>query len=554
MATKHTVGSFLFDYISGLGVKVAFGIPGDFALPVFAALERSPIEAVTMCHEPGAGFAADAYARINGLGLVCVTYCVGGLNVLNSIAGAYAEKSPVIVVSGAPGVHDRELDPLLHHRVKTFDTQRRVFSEVTCAETVLLDPKSAASEIVRVVDSCAMTKRPVYIEVPYDIVDKPIPPYKHPRVAKRTSDPESLREALDETVEMLQAARKPVILAGVELHRYRLQDRLLAIAERFNIPMAATLLGKSVIRENHPLYVGVYGGAMSVGAARAYVESADCVLMLGAFITDINFGINTAKLSRGNTISVTSESLSVRFHNYQHVVFEDYLRGLFRRKLRPKKFEPPASTTARRPLVRQNRADPIQIVDVFDILACYIDDHSVVVSDVGDAIFGAIGLPTTRRSEFIAPAYYLSMGFGVPAAIGVQMANRKLRPFVLVGDGAFQMTGIELSTAGRIGLAPVVIILNNDGYGTMRFIRDGKFNVITQWQYGKICEMIGAGRADVVSTKGEFDGALRKAISSDNIAVIDVLLPRDDKSPALSALSDELAKRRNPTSARKRKK
>src|SRR5258706_15793168 len=118
-------GQFFFEYLHRRGVRHCFGVPGDFALPTFAWLEKSPIQNITMTHEPGAGFAADAYSRLNGIGLVAVTYCVGGLNVLNAIAGAYAEKSPVVVISGAPGRKDREKDPLLHHKVKTFETQRR---------------------------------------------------------------------------------------------------------------------------------------------------------------------------------------------------------------------------------------------------------------------------------------------------------------------------------------------------------------------------------------------------------------------------------------------
>src|SRR6266545_1944396 len=189
------LGKFLFDYIHSKGVRHSFGVPGDFALPTFAWLEKSPIQGITMTHEPGAGFAADAYSRLNGIGLVCVTYCVGGLNVLNSIAGAFAEKSPVIVVSGGPGRKDREKDPLVHHKVRTFETQRRIYDEVTVASTVLLDEARAAEEIMRCVDACIAQKRPVYIEVPYDIVDReiPIPPLRSQDSALRTqTDPETL--------------------------------------------------------------------------------------------------------------------------------------------------------------------------------------------------------------------------------------------------------------------------------------------------------------------------------------------------------------------------
>src|SRR6266511_3633489 len=185
------LGQFLFEYLYPRGVRHRFGVPGDSALPTFTWREKSKIRSITMTHEPAAGFAADAYSRINGIGLVCVTYCVGGLNVLNAIAGAYAEKSPVVVVSGAPGRKDREKDPLLHHKVKTFETQRRIYDEVTVASTVLLDEARAAEEIMRCVDACIAQKRPVYIEVPYDIVDRQIPIPQSPTTnyKPQTTDP-----------------------------------------------------------------------------------------------------------------------------------------------------------------------------------------------------------------------------------------------------------------------------------------------------------------------------------------------------------------------------
>jgi indolepyruvate decarboxylase len=136
------------------------------------------------------------------------------------------------------------------------------------------------------------------------------------------------------------------------------------------------------------------------------------------------------------------------------------------------------------------------------------------------------------------------MGFAVPASIGVSMAAPKLRPIVLVGDGAFQMTGTEISTAVRLGINPIILILNNDGYGTMRKIRDGAFNIITRWNYGKICELVGGGDAAIATTKGELDGAIRSAMGSNSVRVIDVHIPRDDMSPQLSNMSAELARLR----------
>src|SRR5689334_1954918 len=197
---QPTIGSFLFEHIYNMGVRHAFGIPGDFALPTFRWLQQAKIQLINMSHEPSVWFAADAYARVRGLGLACVTYCVGGLNMLNSIAGAYAEMSPVIVISGGPSATDRRLDPLLHHKVKTFDTQRRIYEEVTCANTVLLDPATAGSEIVRVVEAVIANRRPGYIEVPYDIVDQPLQSFRVTRPTPPPTDPESLAACVAESV------------------------------------------------------------------------------------------------------------------------------------------------------------------------------------------------------------------------------------------------------------------------------------------------------------------------------------------------------------------
>lgn len=537
------LGQFLFEYLYRRGVRHSFGVPGDFALPTFTWLEKSKIQSVTMTHEPSAGFAADAYSRINGIGLVCVTYCVGGLNVLNAIAGAYAEKSPVVVVSGAPGRKDREKDPLLHHKVKTFETQRRVYDEVTVASAVLLDEQRAASEVARCVEACLRYKRPVYIEVPHDMVDREIPivGIASPEIPK--SDPHTLRAALGETLKLIRAAKKPVILAGVELARYRTAGLVLRMAERMNIPIAADLLSKSAIPENHRLYIGVYGGAMSSDEyVRNYVESADLVLMLGTFITDMSMGFYTAKLDRNRTVLATTERVNVQYHRYDSIDFREFLEALATTKAPRKHFKNANADGLPLPLKKSERPQLLTMRDVFRILSLHLDERCCVIADIGDAIFGAVGIRSARQPQFIAPAYYMSMGFAVPAGIGVALAAKKLRPYVLVGDGAFQMTGAEISTAVRLGLNPIVIVLNNDGYGTMRQIRDGCFNKITQWNYAKICDLVGGGHSVTVSTKGEFDKALSVAQKSNQVCVIEVRIPRGDVSSQLAQIAREVRK------------
>ena len=307
-----TIGEYLISRLRAHGVGHVFGIPGDYVLGFYEMLRQSELVTITTCDEQGAGFAADAYARLRGLGVVCVTYCVGGLKVANTTAEAFAEKSPVVVISGAPGMKEREKNPLLHYKVREFDTQKKVFEQLTVASTVLSDAQTAFAEIDRVLHAALRFKRPVYIELPRDMLAVTGSEAHIPREMHEESDASTLREALHEATFMINNARQPVILADVEVHRFGLQEAVLELLEKTGIPFATTILGKSVIGEQHPLYLGVYEGAMGRDDVRAYVESSDCVILLGAFMTDINLGIYTAKLDQGKSIYATSEKLAIR--------------------------------------------------------------------------------------------------------------------------------------------------------------------------------------------------------------------------------------------------
>src|SRR5207253_1858946 len=246
MKTSNLIGQYLIQRLYAHGVRHVFGIPGDYVLGFYDQLFKSKLRIINTCDEQGAGFAADAYARLRGLGAVCVTYCVGGLKVANTTAEAFAEKSPVVVISGAPGLKEREKNPLLHHKVREFDTQKKVFEQLTIASTVLSDPQLAFQEIDRVLDAALRFKRPVYVELPRDLVHSPGMAHHKPKPIHEGSNSRTLKAALAEAAAMINAARKPVILADVEVHRFGLQEELIALIDRTGIPFAATILGKSV--------------------------------------------------------------------------------------------------------------------------------------------------------------------------------------------------------------------------------------------------------------------------------------------------------------------
>ena len=537
-----TIGSYLIERLHAMGVDHVFGIPGDYILTLYKMLEASPIELVGMTREDSAGFAADAYARIKGLGCVCVTYCVGGLSTCNSVAGAYAEKSPVVVLSGSPGMSERDRNPLLHHKVKEFSTQFEVYEKITVASAVLSDPLTAFHEIDRVLAAAVRYKRPVYLEIPRDLVTAPQVIPHRPPAGLPPSDPNALREALDEATAWLTAAKRPMILADVEIHRFGLQDDLIALAEGAGLPIASTILGKSVIPEGHPLFVGVYEGAMGRAEVAARVEEADCLLMLGCFLTDINLGIFTAKLDPSKCIDATSEDLRIRHHHYREVRLDDFVRGLIARRMQlARPLVPPRESSVAPPWTAVPDA-PTTSARLFARLDRLLGEDMVVIADIGDSLFGSADLHMTRRTEFISPAYYTSMGFAVPAAVGAGMANRGYRALVIVGDGAFQMTGMELSTIARNGLNPIVVVLNNHGYTTERFILEGSFNDVHEWKFHKIPEVLGTGLGLEVRTEGELDAALELALANtSSFSLLNVHLDKMDRSPALERLASRLA-------------
>ncbi|MGE0760588.1 MAG: alpha-keto acid decarboxylase family protein, partial [Pirellulaceae bacterium] len=400
-----SIGKYLIQRLQDYGIDTVFGIPGDYVLSFYSMLERSPLRVVGCTREDCAGFAADAYARIHGMGAVCVTYCVGGLSICNSIAGAYAEKSPVVVISGAPGLGERVNNPLLHHKVREFHTQLDVFEKLCVAGAELSDPVAAFLEIDRVLDTCYRFKRPVYIELPRDMVHV-VPHIAHTFHRQEiVSDPQAASEAADETLALLAKSQKPVIVAGVEIHRFGLQSRLLELAETTRIPLASTLLGKSVISERHPQFIGIYEGAMGKAEVTQFVEDSDLVILLGTFMTDLNLGLFTCNLDPAKCIYATSEQLRIRHHHYHGVMLADYLAELIRRR-------PPATERTIPPaLVPQVQActlrpdAPMTIEQLVSRLNEQIDDKTIVIADIGDALFSATELTIRSHTEFISPAY-----------------------------------------------------------------------------------------------------------------------------------------------------
>ena len=577
--SDQSIGEYLIDKLYDYGIRHIFGIPGDYILGFYQQLAQSnKIKIINTCDEQGAGFAADAYARINGLGVVCVTYCVGGLKVVNSTAQAFAEKSPVVIISGAPGINERLKNPLLHHKVKDFDTQRKIFKHITIDSIILDNIQTAAQDIDRVLSSAIRYKKPVYIEIPRDMILQSIIVYPPPspqikpywennndqylnsetkqQTRENNIDSDSVNEALNEALTMISSSKKPVIVAGVEIQRFKLQQKLLYLIDKTNIPFVTTVLSKSVLSENHPLFLGLYEGVMGFELVRQYVESSDCLILLGAPMIETDFSITPTPITQSHSIYLTSENILIKHHRYDNINFLDFLDAL----IDSISIKRSPDIAALEIINNKNnihslrkkvedfhiiKDQKITIKHLFERLNFSITDNTIIIADVGDSLYGSLDLNIHKQTEFLSSAYYLSMGFAIPAIIGAKLANPDLRPIAIVGDGAFQMTGMEMSTIARFNLNPIIIVLNNNGYKTERLLIDGSFNDILPWNYSLIPNMLGKGKGFIIETEGQLDDALNsiEEVFSQELCILDVRLGIDDISNALQRLTNILSKK-----------
>lgn len=541
-----TIARYLITRLTQMNVKHLFGVPGDYVLDFMDRVLESPLALVGNCNELNAGYAADGYARVAGAGAVAVTYCVGGFSILNAVAGAYAEQVPLVAISGAPAGARREANTLVHHMTRDYYLQSRIFSHVTVDSVLLKDPALAPAQIDRVLAACLAQRRPVYIEIPVDMVDAPAPePGPFPKAPPRCSDPAALAECVAEAAEKLNSAKNPVVLAGIEVARFGLAGPMLSLVEHGELPFATTLTSKSVLPELHPQCMGVYQGALSPPALRSQVESSDAILAAGVWMTDIDTGGFTAKLPERALITVNTEQVRIGHHFYHNVWMGDFLSELAAkvvqrdfRESRPKKPYLPKQN-----FIPDTEAD-ITIKRFYERLSVFLQDDMIVIADTGDALCAAPGIYIEEPERCIVQGYYMSIGYAVPACLGVSLAAPAKRPVVLVGDGAFQMSAQELSTLMRHNCAPIIFLLNNDGLVIERLIHDGPYNEIQPWKYHKLPEVFGDGALSFEArNEGDLETALAKAKENPKrLCFIEVHLDRWDSSEALKRLGVEIRK------------
>jgi indolepyruvate decarboxylase len=535
---SRSVARVLLAALQEAGAREIFGIPGDFALPFFDEIEadgRLPL--YTLSHEPSVGFAADAAARIRcAPSVAAVTYGAGALNCVNAVASAFAEKSPVVLVSGAPGRNERRSGLLLHHQAKTLDSQFEMFRHITCDQARLDDPATAGTEIARVLASARRLSQPVYVEMPRDTVLAKC--RAAPAQADAPLDREVLEACADEIIARLARAARPVLMVGVEVRRFKIEQEVATLARKLGIPVVTSFMGRGLLVETDAPLVGTYLGIAGTPEVTRLVEESDALLLLGVIVSDTNFGVSGKRVDLRHSIQALEGRVTLGFHTYPDIPLQALVGVLLERARPLAAARAMAAVEIVRGLVRDDA--PVTPSDLSMALNDLMDAHGrfPVATDVGDCLFTAMDLVPT---DHVAPGYYATMGFGVPAGLGVQVASGR-RPIVLVGDGAFQMTGWELGHCRRYGWDPIVVVLNNGGWGMLSAFRpQARYNDLGTWDLAGAAQALG-GQGHRVKTRAQLAAALQSAASSPGrFHLLDVAIAPGALSPTLRRFAQALS-------------
>ncbi|WP_233880705.1 alpha-keto acid decarboxylase family protein [Virgibacillus halodenitrificans] len=553
MKHEYTVGNYLLDRLSELGIRHMFGVPGDYNLAFLDnVIDYEGMEWVGNRNELNAAYAADGYARINGFAALITTFGVGELSAINGIAGSYAEHVPVVKITGAPTTKVMDNGLYVHHTLGDgkFDHFSRMFQEVTVAQT-LLTQENAAQEIDRVLLACMTEKRPVHITLPIDVYDKPANKPEsplHDEVA--TSNHEALSQMLSELTPMIDKAKQPVILAGYEVNRYENREELLAFADKTGIPVTILSGGKGAFNEEHPQFIGVYNGELSAPYLQKRVDEADCIIQIGAKPTDSTTGGFSYNFSDKDVIQITPFSVITTKQKYAPITMKDALLALSERVTQKNSEE--LNILPLQSQLNQNafevKEENIKQNRFFERLSHFMKEKDVLLAEQGTSYYGAATMPIPKNTMFIGQPLWGSIGFTFPALLGSQLADMNRRNILLIGDGSFQLTAQELSTMLDQKIKPIIFLINNDGYTVERAIHgeNQAYNDIPMWDYKKLPEVFspeGKSLTFKVQTETELEEALKAAENNhDCLTFIEVVMHRDDKPELLAQLSKRFAK------------
>lgn len=515
----YTVGNYILDRLAELGVDKVFGVPGDFNLFFLDdVLAHEKLDWVGNANELNAGYAADGYARIKGLGALVTTYGVGELSAINATAGSYAENVPVIHIVGAPGLSAQNSHLRMHHTLGDGDFKHfmRMAAEVS-ATTAAIHPATAASDIDRVLRSAVIHRKPGYLMLPVDVSTMPATPPSEPlNIDVRISAPD-IEQAFRESATEFLRGKKVTVLADIMVERLSAVDEVRNLVRDTSFPFASLMWGKAILDETEPNFAGIYVGGLSAEPTRKVVEDAEALICAGVEFTDTTTGIYSHTIDFGRVINISGEDTSIAGRHFSPLTMSRSLEILreisLELALSGTDFTAPSGEVA---LPAIDDATLTQDA-LWKVLSSNLDAKNTVVVDMGTSFFGMATQKFPQDSRFIGMPLWGSIGYSIPALLGAAMADMDSRGVLMVGDGSAQLTIQEIGTIIREKINPVIFLINNDGYTIERSIHgvEAEYNDITTYDWSKIPAAFGGTDQNTVTLRAttvrEFNEACRVA-------------------------------------------
>jgi len=554
---NQTVAQYTLTRLSQLGIDRIFGVPGDYAFSINDAAEQVPgLEWVVCANELNAAYAADGYARIRGAAILTTTYGVGELSAINGVMGSLAHRLPVFHLVGMPSERIQIQNLVTHHNLGDTNYGRfiPISSTATCVSAVLT-PTNCVEELERVISEALRQSKPAYIAISElsgysPVVGTPVIGKPIAEIKRQRSVPEELENAVGSILARLEKAKNPVAIVTALTARYGLREQVQELVGKINLPAVIAPAEKGSLDESIPQFIGLYHGDFSSPASvKQVVESADLVLDIGGIIlAELNAGLFSDDLDRSRMISIRDNHVQIGTKIFVNTAIDDVLAGILA-KVKPRTQAVISEKMGILPVLG-NGSDKLSSATFYPRLQRCLKSGDTLVNETGTCMMhlNAMLLPEGVGAE--GQGLWGSIGWATPATLGVCLAKKSGRTWMVTGDGSHQLTLNEIGVMGRYGIKPVIFVLNNDIYGVEDIFssRGHIYDDLARLNYHLLPEAFGCEGwlTTKVGTVAELDDILGKIEKHDGAAYIQVLIPETESQPLPADVIDRDYKLRVP--------
>lgn len=567
-----TLANYIFTRLQQLGIRSVFGVPGDYNLRLLDFVEPAGLHWVGNCNELNSAYAADAYARIHGVSALVTTFGVGELSAVNGIAGAYAEKAPIISLVGTPARATQESRTNVHHTFNDGEFNRfaAMHTHVTVAQTNLLDARTAPEQFDSTVQQALIHSRPVYVQIPADMVDARV---SAANLEYKITLPAGSNNSNEQTVvakilDLIHSAKKPLIYVDGESRCLDILDEINEFVKTTGWPTWTSPFGKGLVDEHLENVQGIYAADLGSESSKTYFDSADLALVFGPHYSGTNTALFTAMPQQAVSVAFSERTVKIGTEITRDVSNKTLLSRLLQQMDRSKiaNGESPEKANPA-PLPTELSASLTQ-KDFYRFMDPLLQPGDIVMGETGTASHGTRELLLPTGSFYFTAVTWLSIGYMLPAALGAAMAQRESATFrakagnkgvaqgrviLFIGDGSLQMTVQEISTMIREKLNIIIVVINNDGYTIERVIHGRKqtYNDIAPWRNLQALNMFGATEEQVANNTfsarnwGELDAAIKSETfrNGKGVRMLEVFMEREDATGfLLKLLNNQIAR------------